>query len=106
MATIKMADMLANAAKASQFLQLLGNERRLLVLCLLVEGERPVTWLAEQVGLSPSALSQHLARLRADGLVATRRDSQTIFYRLADARTERLLSVLHELFCATEGERP
>ncbi|MBS4045723.1 MAG: winged helix-turn-helix transcriptional regulator, partial [Alphaproteobacteria bacterium] len=74
----------ASAAEASRFLRALANEKRLLTLCQLVGREQSVGALAETVGLSQSALSQHLTKLREDGLVATRRDSQTIYYRLAD----------------------
>ena len=95
--------MQASAAEAAAFLRLLGNDRRLLVLCHLMEGERSVNWLAERVDLSPSALSQHLTRLRADKLVRTRREGQTIHYRLADQRVARLLGLLYEMFCAPEG---
>ena len=88
-------------AEATQLLRLLSNERRLLVLCLLLSnGEMSVGALAEAVGLSQPALSQHLALMRAEGLVATRREAQTIHYRVADRRAERVVEVLHELFCA------
>lgn len=88
------------AAEAAAFLKLLANERRLMVLCELVTaGELPVGGLAERVGLSQSALSQHLALMREDGLVAFRRDGQTLFYRIADARVERMLAHLRDAFC-------
>jgi len=92
----------ANAAEAADFLTLLANDKRLLILCeLLQAGEMSVGALADAVDLSPSALSQHLARLRADGIVETRRESQTIHYRLArDPRVTRTLSLLKRLFCA------
>ena len=81
-------------------LRALGNERRLMILCKLVEwGEANVGALAEAVGLSQSALSQHLAKMREEGIVAFRRDSQTIWYRIDDPRTEQLLATLHRLFC-------
>ncbi|MCP5410614.1 MAG: winged helix-turn-helix transcriptional regulator [Alphaproteobacteria bacterium] len=91
----------ANAAQAADFLLLLANDRRLMILCELKQaGEMPVGALADAVGLSQSALSQHLARLRADGLVETRREGQTIHYRLArDPRVTRTLSLLKQLFC-------
>lgn len=84
--------------EAARLLKLLSNEQRLTVLCRLSDGELSVTQLGEFVDLSQSALSQHLAKLRADGLVATRRDAQTIYYRLADPVTERLIGVLCELY--------
>lgn len=89
----------ASAAEASRFLRALANEKRLLTLCQLVGSEQSVGALAETVGLSQSALSQHLTRLREDGLVATRRDSQTIYYRLADPRIEAMIGLLYEQFC-------
>ena len=88
------------AAEAARLLRLLGNEHRLLLLCHLVaEGEMTVGALAEAVGLSQPALSQHLARLREDGLVGTRRAAQAVFYRLADPKAAHLLGVLRDLYC-------
>lgn len=92
------------AGEAARMLRLLANERRLLVLCHLAgEGETTVGALAEAVGLSQPALSQHLALLREDGLVATRRESQAMFYRLADPKAARLLEVLRDLYCPPAG---
>lgn len=86
--------------EAARMLRLLANERRLMVLChLLGRGEMSVGSLAEQVGLSQPALSQHLAQMRAEGLVATRREAQTIWYRVADPKVARIVDVLHELYC-------
>lgn len=94
----------AHAAEAAQFLKLLANEHRLLVLChLLMVGEASVSALVDEVGLSQSALSQHLAKLREDGFVSFRRASQTLFYRVCDARAERVLAVLKDIFCPTMG---
>ncbi len=88
------------AEEAARLLRLLANEKRLLVLCHLVgEGEMNVGDLAVTVGLSQSALSQHLAKLRQDGLVATRREAQTIYYRVADPKASTLLEVLRDLYC-------
>lgn len=86
------------AAEAARLLKLLANEQRLTVLCRLSGTELSVTELGAYVDLSQSALSQHLAKLRADGLVATRRDAQTIYYRLADPIAERLISVLCDVY--------
>ena len=87
-------------AEAAQLLRLLSNERRLLVMChLLVHGEMSVGALAEAVGLAQPALSQHLAMMRSQGLLATRRAAQTIHYRVADPKAGRIVEVLHELFC-------
>lgn len=92
-----------NAAEAARLLRLLANERRLLLLCHLAgAGEMTVSALAATVGLSQPALSQHLAKLREDGLVATRKASQAVFYRLADPKAARLLEVLRDLFCPPE----
>ena len=94
------ASLQENAAEAARFLRLLANERRLLLLCHLVgAGEMTVSALAATVGLSQPALSQHLAMLREDGLVATRKASQAVFYRLADPKAARLLEVLRDLYC-------
>src|SRR3974390_1636727 len=88
------------AAEVAAILGAIANERRLMVLCKLVEwGEANVSSLAEAVGLGQSALSQHLAKLRAEGIVAFRRDGQTLWYRIADPRIEALFSTLHHLFC-------
>ena len=89
-----------SARKASDLLKALSNESRLLVLCNLTTGEKSVGQLQRQVGLSQSALSQHLARLREDGLVRTRRESQTIYYSLAGEAASRVIAVLYELYCA------
>ena len=90
------------AGEAAQLLKLLGNEKRLLVLCFLAaRGEMTVGELVGVVKLSQSALSQHLARLRADGLVTFRRTSQTLHYRVADKRALRIIQVLKEIYCGT-----
>jgi ArsR family transcriptional regulator, virulence genes transcriptional regulator len=88
------------AVAVADILRALANERRLMILCKLVEwGEGNVNALAESVGLSQSALSQHLARMREEGLVTFRRESQTLWYRIADPRIEQLFVTLHRLFC-------
>ena len=88
------------ATEVADILRALANERRLMILCKLVEwGEANVGQLAEAVGLSQSALSQHLARMREEGIVTSRRESQTIWYRIADPRIEQLFASLYELFC-------
>jgi len=88
------------AAEVAGVLRAVANERRLMILCKLVEwGEGNVNALAETVGLSQSALSQHLAKMRDEGLVTYRRDSQTLWYRIADPRIEQLMAELHRLFC-------
>jgi len=88
------------ATVVADILRALANERRLMILCKLVEwDEGNVTALAEAVGISQSALSQHLARMRDEGLVTFRRESQTLWYRIADPRIEQLFASLHDLFC-------
>jgi ArsR family transcriptional regulator len=88
------------AVDVADILRALANERRLMILCKLVEcGECNVSALAQAVGLSQSALSQHLAKMREEGLVTFRRESQTLWYRIADPRIEQLFATLHRLFC-------
>ena len=88
------------AAEAASLLKLLANENRLLILCrLVVAGEMSVGDLADAVDLSQSALSQHLAKMRGDGLVATRREAQTVFYHIADPNAARLLALLKNIYC-------
>ena len=88
------------AGEAAELLKLLGNEKRLLILCFLaVRGEMTVNELVGVVKLSQSALSQHLARLREDGLVVFRRTSQTLHYSVVDKRALRVLQVLKEIYC-------
>jgi DNA-binding transcriptional ArsR family regulator len=98
---INPGDQLASqAAAAARLLKLVANERRLLILCRLAStGEATVGELARSVGLSQSALSQHLALMREDGLVGFRREGQTIHYRIADPNAERLLDTLRTIFC-------
>jgi ArsR family transcriptional regulator, virulence genes transcriptional regulator len=94
------------AERVAGLLAALANERRLMILCRLVEwGEGNVGALAEAVGLSQSALSQHLARMRQEGLVAFRRDGQMLWYRIADPRVEELFATLHRLFCQETTRR-
>ena len=95
------------AGEAVALLRALANECRLLVLChLAADGELNVGQLAERVGLSQSALSQHLAKLREERLVATRKEAQTVFYRLSDPKAEQMLALLHDLFCPELGSKP
>lgn len=88
-----------HAADAARLMNALGNESRLMILCMLAEKERSVGELNEAVPLSQSALSQQLARLRRQGLVDTRRESQSIFYSLADGPASTIIHVLHDLYC-------
>ena len=91
--------MQAHAGEAAQLLKALANERRLQVLCLLAGGERSVGEINELLGLSQSALSQHLAVLRGKHLVRTRREGQSILYSLASKEATALMHTLHEQFC-------
>ena len=93
-------EMRAAAEKASTLLKAMSNARRLLILCHLAEQESSVGELCAVVGVSQSALSQHLAKLRHDGLVTTRRDAQTIYYTLNGDTVRRVLDTLHDLYCA------
>jgi ArsR family transcriptional regulator, virulence genes transcriptional regulator len=88
-----------NARKASTLLKAMANERRLLVLCHLAQGEKSVGELERLIGLSQSALSQHLARLRRDKLVRTRRAAQTIYYALAGGEASAVMETLYNLYC-------
>jgi ArsR family transcriptional regulator len=98
--TTDLATFEANATKVADILRALANERRLMVLCKLVEwGEANVGSLVEAVGLSQSALSQHLAKMRDEGLVDFRREGQTLWYRVAEPRVELLLAYLQKLYC-------
>ncbi|MBK5264461.1 MAG: helix-turn-helix transcriptional regulator [Alphaproteobacteria bacterium] len=96
----------ANASRAAALLRLLGNERRLMILCQLADGELSVGQIQPRVGISQSALSQHLALLREEGIVATRREAQTIYYHIADPSVLRVIATLAELFCPSDGETP
>ena len=92
------------AADVASLLAALANEKRLLVLCLLLNGELSVTALADEVGLSQSAMSQHLAKMRALGLVAGRRDAQTIYYHIASDELRQVMGTLAEIYCPPEPE--
>lgn len=99
MNTMPVEEMRQHAGAVEQFLKALANENRLLILCVLLEGEHAVGQLKQRIDLSPSALSQHLSWLRAAELVATRREAQTIYYRLADPRVQQVMATLKALFC-------
>ena len=88
-----------NAKDASKLLKAMGNEKRLMILCHLVDGEMSVGALEKLVVLSQSALSQHLARLRNDGFVKTRRDAQTIYYSLKGDEAKQVMGTLHSIYC-------
>lgn len=102
-ASISAKQMQEHAAEAARLMKTLGNESRLLILCMLSEKEYSVGELNEVVPLSQSALSQQLARLREQGLVMTRRESQTIYYSLVDGPANKVIHLLHELYCGAEA---
>ncbi len=99
----ELKDMVESAEAASHFLKALANENRLHLLCLLAEGEKSVTELEAMLELRQPAVSQQLARLRADDLVSYRRDGKTIYYSLASAEARQVMGLLYDLFCAPKG---
>lgn len=93
----RMAD---NAKRASAFLKALAHESRLMILCILADGEKSVSELEQELGLRQPTVSQQLARLRADGLVTTRRDGKVINYSLASEEARVVIGAVYEVFCA------
>jgi ArsR family transcriptional regulator, virulence genes transcriptional regulator len=102
---MNVVDLAGKTAQAAKFLKAMANGHRLTILCELNNGEAQVSELQQALGLSQSSLSQHLAVLRNDGLVRTRRESQAIYYSLADANVTRVIALLEELFCAKNGPK-
>lgn len=102
---MNIADLQSNARRASTLLKAMSNERRLLILCYLSEGEKSVGELEELVDLSQSALSQHLARLRRDKLVRTRRAAQNIYYSLNGHEAQTIMATLHALYCTPNDRK-
>jgi len=96
----------AGAAEAEAFLRSLASRHRLMILCSLVEGERSAGELGRRLGVTQSNLSRHLAMLREEGLVATRRERTTIHYRIASERVRPILAELYRLFCAAPESGP
>ena len=95
-----IASLARNASDAAQLLKLLANKSRLQILCqLAISREVSVGELADEVGLSQSALSQHLAKMRDEGLLATRREAQSVFYRISDPNAARVLALLKDIYC-------
>jgi DNA-binding transcriptional ArsR family regulator len=99
---LSIAELKIHAGQATRLLKALANESRLMILCNLAAGEMTVGQLNTQVDLSQSALSQHLALLRRDGLVQTRRQAQTIFYSLTEGPAQQVIGVLHDIYCPVE----
>jgi DNA-binding transcriptional ArsR family regulator len=101
-----LLEIMRNARKASDFLKALSHESRLLVLCLLAERERSVREIEEILSLCQPTVSQQLARLRYDNLVATRREGKNIYYSLANNDVREVISVVYDIFCKrTRGNR-
>lgn len=104
---LSLAEMEDSSAEAAALMRMLGNPQRLLILCHLAAAEElTVGRLAERIDLSQSALSQHLAKLRGEGLVTFRREAQTLHYRVADPRALRVLELLHAMYCPELGKAP
>ncbi len=87
------------ASNAAALMRVLSNERRLMILCQLIEGEKSVSQLTELLEMRQTSVSQQLAQLRAEGLVTTRREAQTIYYALSSKEAERVIALLYEMFC-------
>src|SRR5579863_8538633 len=102
---IDISEMEAAADQASELLKALSNRHRLLIICQLIDGERSVGDLAEFLSLRDSTVSQHLALLRKDGLVAARRDAQTIYYSIASDPAREILKTLYQVFCSPKTKR-
>lgn len=91
--------MQASAEKASDMMKLLGHPHRLMILCELKVGEQSVGELSKKIGIAQSPLSQHLARMRHENVVESRRDAQTVYYSLKDGEASQLIQALYEIFC-------
>ena len=102
-ADIDSKQMARSAGRASNLMKTLGHKDRLMILCHLADGEKSVGQIAELLEISQSPLSQHLSRMRKEGLVDTRREAQTIYYSLKSGEASRIVEVLYELFCAADG---
>ena len=96
-------ELMDNAKRASEFLKVMANENRLIILCALAQGEKNVGELEEILGIRQPTLSQQLSRLRAENVVRTRRESKQIYYRIASDEAIELIGLMHELFCSPEA---
>ncbi|MDH3643810.1 MAG: metalloregulator ArsR/SmtB family transcription factor [Gammaproteobacteria bacterium] len=94
-----------NATRASELMKLLGHPHRLMILCQLNQGECSVGELSEKVGINQSPLSQHLARMRHEGVVTSRREAQTVYYSLAGKEIAAVISLLYELYCDPQMQK-
>lgn len=99
MSDAEMKRMMKSATNASHFLKAISHQGRLMILCHLATGEKSVTELEKLLSARQAAVSQQLSRLRAEGLVAPRRDGKVIYYRLIDSRAQQILELLYDLFC-------
>ncbi len=97
--------MVGNAKRASEFLKALAHENRLMILCILAEGEKSVSELEDLLALRQPTVSQQLARLRADGLVSTRRDGKTIYYSVASEEARTIVGAVYDVFCRKGRKR-
>src|SRR6476469_444433 len=97
--------MVDSAKRASAFLKALAHESRLMILCFLADGEKSVSELEDLLSLRQPTVSQQLARLRADGLVSTRRDGKTIYYKLASEEARVIIGAVYEVFCRKQRKR-
>jgi DNA-binding transcriptional ArsR family regulator len=102
MKNLDRAELEANASAAAALLRALSNETRLMILCQLVDGELSVGQMLERIDMSQSALSQHLARLRQEKLVTTRREAQSVIYAIGDPAAETIIKALAEIFCSKD----
>ncbi len=101
--TINPEQMASAAAQASELMRTLGHKDRLMILCHLISGEKSVGGLARLLEIPQSPLSQHLARMRKEKLVTTRREAQTIYYSIASNEAMRMVELMHELYCSEPG---
>tara|TARA_Y100001956_G_scaffold75009_1_gene82572 strand:+ start:1753 stop:2058 length:306 start_codon:yes stop_codon:yes gene_type:complete len=101
---MNLQEMEQNSAKAVVLLKAMANERRLQILCLLHNNELSVGELCHKLELSQSALSQHLAWLRRDGLVNTRKEAQTVYYTLSSEEVKLMIQLLHSLYCSEQQQ--
>ena len=97
--------MVDNAKRASEFLKALAHESRLIILCILAQGEKSVSELEQELNLRQPTVSQQLARLRADGLVSTRRDGKVIYYSLASEDARTIIGAIYDVFCRRTRKR-
>lgn len=105
-ASMNIEEMLLGASEAANLLKSLANSRRLMVLCYLIDGEKSVGAIAEKLDLAQPTVSQQLIRLKADDLVTTRRDGQTIYYSLKSEAVRQIIGVLHANFCPCPEDVP